>query len=51
MTNESAAVSTANALTLLSEYNQSLDSLPADVSRKFADLRELDAVLSASLRG
>ena len=42
-------MSTANALTLLSEYTQSLDSLPADVSRQFADLRELDAVLSASV--
>jgi Inhibitor of growth proteins N-terminal histone-binding len=41
--------STAQALTLLSEYTQSLDSLPADVSRQFADLRELDAVLSASV--
>jgi inhibitor of growth protein 3 len=40
---------TAQALTLLSEYTQSLDSLPADVSRQFADLRELDAVLSASV--
>lgn len=40
---------TAHALTLLSEYTQSLDSLPADVSRQFADLRELDAVLSASV--
>ncbi|KAH9082296.1 hypothetical protein EDB83DRAFT_2593093 [Lactarius deliciosus] len=45
----SAALSTAYALSLLSEYTQSLDSLPADVSRQFADLRELDAVLSASV--
>ena len=49
MTSDPAAVSTASALTLLSEYTQSLDSLPADVSRQFADLRELDAVLSASV--
>jgi inhibitor of growth protein 3 len=49
MTSDPAALSTANALTLLSEYTQSLDSLPADVSRQFADLRELDAVLSASV--
>jgi inhibitor of growth protein 3 len=47
MTSDPAA--TAHALTLLSEYTQSLDSLPADVSRQFADLRELDAVLSASV--
>jgi len=49
MTSDPAALSTANALSLLSEYTQSLDSLPADVSRQFADLRELDAVLSASV--
>ena len=49
MTSDPAALSTAFALSLLSEYTQSLDSLPADVSRQFADLRELDAVLSASV--
>jgi inhibitor of growth protein 3 len=48
-TSDPAALSTAYALSLLSEYTQSLDSLPADVSRQFADLRELDAVLSASV--
>ncbi|KAI9512609.1 hypothetical protein F5148DRAFT_1273570 [Russula earlei] len=49
MTNDPASLSTAYALSLLSEYTQSLDCLPADVSRQFADLRELDAVLSASV--
>jgi len=49
MTNDPAALSTAYTLSLLSEYTQTLDSLPADVSRQFADLRELDAVLSASV--
>lgn len=48
-TSDPAALSTAYALSLLSEYTQNLDSLPADVSRQFADLRELDAVLSASV--
>ncbi|KAF8273808.1 hypothetical protein EI94DRAFT_1794843 [Lactarius quietus] len=48
-TSDPAALSSAFALSLLSEYTQSLDSLPADVSRQFADLRELDAVLSASV--
>jgi inhibitor of growth protein 3 len=41
--------STAYALSLLSEYTYTLDSLPLDLSRTFADLRELDAVLSSSL--
>lgn len=50
-TSDPAALSSAYALSLLSEYTQSLDSLPADVSRQFADLRELDAVLSASVHG
>ncbi|KAH9982279.1 hypothetical protein BGW80DRAFT_1453205 [Lactifluus volemus] len=48
-TSDPAALSTAYSLSLLSEYTQNLDSLPADVSRQFADLRELDAVLSASV--
>lgn len=48
-TSDPPALSSAYALSLLSEYTQSLDSLPADVSRQFADLRELDAVLSASV--
>ncbi|KAJ7150367.1 hypothetical protein C8R46DRAFT_963656 [Mycena filopes] len=37
------------SLALLSEYTHTLDSLPQDLSRNFADLRELDAVLSASM--
>lgn len=41
---------TVYALTLLSEYTHTLDSLPIDLSRNFADLRELDAVLSSSIQ-
>ncbi|KAG6841555.1 hypothetical protein C0991_009590 [Blastosporella zonata] len=41
--------STAYSLSLLSEYTHTLDSLPIDLSRNFADLRELDAVLSSSM--
>ncbi|TRM61662.1 hypothetical protein BD626DRAFT_501767 [Schizophyllum amplum] len=37
------------ALALLSEYTHTLDCLPVDISRNFADLRELDAVLSSSM--
>ncbi|KAF8899268.1 hypothetical protein BD779DRAFT_1616964 [Infundibulicybe gibba] len=40
--------STAHSLSLLAEYTHTLDSLPLDLSRNFADLRELDAVLSSS---
>lgn len=40
---------TAHSLALLTEYTHSLDSLPLDLSRNFADLRELDAVLSTSM--
>lgn len=36
-------------LALLGEYTHTLDSLPIDLSRNFADLRELDAVLSSSV--
>ncbi|KAH9948178.1 hypothetical protein B0H21DRAFT_690515 [Amylocystis lapponica] len=39
----------AHSLALLSEYTHTLDSLPLDLSRNFADLRELDAVLSSSM--
>ncbi|KAI0692001.1 hypothetical protein BC835DRAFT_92717 [Cytidiella melzeri] len=39
----------AHSLALLTEYTHSLDSLPLDLSRNFADLRELDAVLSSSM--
>ncbi|KAG7099884.1 hypothetical protein E1B28_001685 [Marasmius oreades] len=45
----SSAVNTAYSLSLLSEYTHTLDSLPIDLSRNFADLRELDAVLSSSM--
>ncbi|KAJ7109827.1 hypothetical protein C8R44DRAFT_712286 [Mycena epipterygia] len=45
----SPATSTVYSLALLSEYTHTLDSLPLDLSRNFADLRELDAVLSASM--
>ncbi|KAJ3869244.1 hypothetical protein EV359DRAFT_76939 [Lentinula novae-zelandiae] len=41
--------STVYTLSLLSEYSHTLDSLPLDLSRNFADLRELDAVLSSSM--
>jgi inhibitor of growth protein 3 len=42
-------VNNVYALSLLSEYTHTLDSLPLDLSRNFADLRELDAVLSSSM--
>ncbi|TFK42039.1 hypothetical protein BDQ12DRAFT_677553 [Crucibulum laeve] len=45
----SSSISTAYTLSLLSEYTHTLDSLPIDLSRNFADLRELDAVLSSSM--
>jgi inhibitor of growth protein 3 len=45
----SSANSAVYSLSLLSEYTHTLDSLPLDLSRNFADLRELDAVLSASM--
>ncbi|KAJ7103161.1 hypothetical protein B0H15DRAFT_767414 [Mycena belliarum] len=45
----SPATSAVYSLALLSEYTHTLDSLPLDLSRNFADLRELDAVLSASM--
>lgn len=45
----SSPARTAHSLALLTEYTHSLDSLPLDLSRNFADLRELDAVLSSSM--
>ena len=42
-------LSTAYSLLLLSEYTHTLDSLPIDLSRNFADLREIDGVLSSSM--
>ncbi|PFH48398.1 hypothetical protein AMATHDRAFT_65572 [Amanita thiersii Skay4041] len=47
--NPSSSISTPYSLSLLSEYTHTLDSLPLDLSRNFADLRELDAVLSSSM--
>ncbi|KAF4612290.1 hypothetical protein D9613_004075 [Agrocybe pediades] len=44
-----AQIETPYTLALLSEYTHTLDALPIDLSRNFADLRELDAVLSASV--
>lgn len=40
----------AHSLAILSEYTHALDTLPMDLSRNFADLRELDAVLSSSMQ-
>ncbi|EIW87153.1 hypothetical protein CONPUDRAFT_96443 [Coniophora puteana RWD-64-598 SS2] len=45
----SSNANTAYLLSLLAEYTHTLDSLPIDLSRNFADLRELDAVLSSSM--
>ncbi|PPQ99507.1 hypothetical protein CVT24_005297 [Panaeolus cyanescens] len=42
-------VNTPYSLVLLDEYTNTLDALPIELSRNFADLRELDAVLSASI--
>lgn len=42
-------MTTAHTLAILSEYTHELDTLPLDLSRDFADLRELDAVLSSSM--
>jgi len=44
-----AQIDTPYTLALLSEYTHTLDALPIDLSRNFADLRELDAVLSSSV--
>ncbi|KAJ7687376.1 hypothetical protein B0H17DRAFT_1160462 [Mycena rosella] len=49
MSSPASSTSTVYSLALLSEYTHTLDSLPLDLSRNFADLRELDAVLSASM--
>ena len=48
-TSQSSNINTVYTLSLFSEYNHSLDSLPLDLSRNLADLRELDAVLSSSM--
>ncbi|PPQ69443.1 hypothetical protein CVT25_004835 [Psilocybe cyanescens] len=44
-----SVLDTPYTLSLLSEYTHTLDALPIDLSRNFADLRELDAVLSSSV--
>jgi hypothetical protein len=44
-----AALDTAYTLTLLGEYAYTLDGLPSELARHFADLRELDAVLAGSM--
>ena len=46
---ESSPLVTAHSLSLLNEYTHALDTIPFDLSRNFADLRELDAVLSSSM--
>ncbi|KAG8219406.1 hypothetical protein J3R82DRAFT_328 [Butyriboletus roseoflavus] len=46
---QSSNINTVYTLSLFSEYNHTLDSLPLDLSRNLADLRELDAVLSSSM--
>lgn len=43
------AIPVAHSLAILGEYTHTLDSLPLDLSRNFAEFRELDAVLSASM--
>ncbi|TFY69216.1 hypothetical protein EVJ58_g547 [Rhodofomes roseus] len=45
----SNAMASAHSLAILGEYTHTLDSLPLDLSRNFAEFRELDAVLSASM--
>lgn len=44
------AADTPYSLLLLAEYTHTLDTLPIELSRNFADLRELDAVLSTSFQ-
>jgi len=39
----------AYALALLSEYTHTLDTVPIDISRNFADLREVHAVISTPM--
>lgn len=41
---------TVYGLSLLSEYTHTLDTLPIDLSRNFAALREIDAVISTSMQ-
>lgn len=44
-----APSTTSHSLDILTEYAHTLDTLPIDISRVFADLRELDAVLTANV--
>lgn len=39
------SAATSQALTLLGQFTDSIDSLPHDLTKAFGDLRELDAVL------
>ncbi|KAI0323064.1 hypothetical protein OF83DRAFT_1047997 [Amylostereum chailletii] len=48
-TTDPASLSTAYAVSLLTEYTHTLDALPIEISRSFAELHELDAVLSATV--
>lgn len=43
------STSTPYSIELLTEYAHTLDSMPIDLSRIFADLRELDAVLTSTV--
>ncbi|KAG8906437.1 hypothetical protein FRC00_012580 [Tulasnella sp. 408] len=45
------AAATSQALTLLGQFTDSIDSLPHDLTKAFGDLRELDAVLRSSMQG
>ncbi|KAG8964748.1 hypothetical protein FRC05_003588 [Tulasnella sp. 425] len=45
------AAATSQALTLLGQFTDSVDSLPHDLTKAFGDLRELDAVLRSSMQG
>ncbi|THG99853.1 hypothetical protein EW145_g7188 [Phellinidium pouzarii] len=46
---KAAHQSTPYSLELLTEYGHTLDAMPLDLSRIFADLRELDAVLTSTV--
>ncbi|KAI0783101.1 hypothetical protein C8Q75DRAFT_702274, partial [Abortiporus biennis] len=44
------ALNTAHTLAILTEYTHTISTIPHDLSKAFADLRELDAVLSSSVQ-
>lgn len=46
---KASQTSTPYSLELLTEYAHTLDAMPIDLSRVFADLRELDAVLTSTV--